>query len=140
MATSKLLKPTNVTISIPGFTDQPDQRVNSNCIDKEADAINELSDKIGTLQKKLIHKTLYKTVVTGTSAYLLGGVNVYLGQFSVSSDMPSGAQLVSYIAGGSAGASVQRCFIERSAEKSFFLWGSSGQSYSVTIEIWYFEP
>ena len=46
MATSKLLKPTNVTISIPEFTDQPDQRVNSNCIDKEADAINTLSEQI----------------------------------------------------------------------------------------------
>ena len=50
MATSKLLKPTNVTISIPAFTDQPDQRVNSNCIDKEADAINSLSDQIGALK------------------------------------------------------------------------------------------
>lgn len=46
MATSKLLKPTNVTISIPEFTDQPDQRVNSNCIDKEADAINALSEQL----------------------------------------------------------------------------------------------
>ena len=46
MATSKLLKPTNVTISIPEFTDQPDQRVNSNCIDKEADAINSLSEQM----------------------------------------------------------------------------------------------
>lgn len=50
MATSKLLKPTNVTISIPEFTDQPDQRVNSNCIDKEADAINSLSEQIGNLE------------------------------------------------------------------------------------------
>ena len=40
MATSKTLTPTNVTIQIPAFTDQPDQRVNSNCIDKEADAID----------------------------------------------------------------------------------------------------
>ena len=46
MATSKLLKPTNVTISIPEFTDQPDQRVNSNGLDKEADAINALSEQI----------------------------------------------------------------------------------------------
>jgi len=46
MAT-KTLKPTNVTISIPEFTDQPDQRVNSNCIDKEADAINALSEQMG---------------------------------------------------------------------------------------------
>lgn len=43
MATNKTLTPTNVTIQIPEFTDQPDQRVNSNCIDKEADAINALN-------------------------------------------------------------------------------------------------
>lgn len=52
MATSKLLKPTNVTISIPEFTDQPDQRVNSNCIDKEADAINTLSEHLTNFLKK----------------------------------------------------------------------------------------
>lgn len=46
MATSKTLTPTNVTIQIPEFTDQPDQRVNSNCIDKEADAINALNGKL----------------------------------------------------------------------------------------------
>jgi len=46
MATSKTLTPTNVTIQIPAFADKPDQRVNSNCIDKEADAINALSDQI----------------------------------------------------------------------------------------------
>lgn len=49
MATSKTLTPTNVTIQIPDFTDQPDQRVNSNCIDKEADAINALNGKISDL-------------------------------------------------------------------------------------------
>ena len=46
MATSKTLTPTNVTIQIPEFTDQPDQRVNSNCLDKEADAINALNTQI----------------------------------------------------------------------------------------------
>ena len=40
MATSKTLKPTGVSISIPAFTDAPDQRVTSNCIDKLADAVN----------------------------------------------------------------------------------------------------
>ena len=49
MATSKTLTPTNVTIQIPEFTDQPDQRVNSNCIDKEADAINALNNNISTI-------------------------------------------------------------------------------------------
>lgn len=48
MAITKTLRPTNVTISIPDFTDQPDQRVNSNCIDKEADAINTLSEHLTT--------------------------------------------------------------------------------------------
>ena len=47
MATSKLIKPTNVTVSIPEFTDQPDQRVNSDCIDKTIDGVNSLNDQIG---------------------------------------------------------------------------------------------
>ena len=33
MATNKTITPTNVTVSVPAFTDQPDQRVNSNCIE-----------------------------------------------------------------------------------------------------------
>lgn len=63
MATSKLLKPTNVTISIPEFTDQPDQRVNSNCIDKEADAINSLNDQIVT---EYTDTASFATGITGT--------------------------------------------------------------------------
>lgn len=46
MATSKTLTPTNVTISIPAMTDSPDASVFSNCVDKEADAINALNSKI----------------------------------------------------------------------------------------------
>lgn len=46
MATSKTLSPTNVTISIPAMGDQPDASVFSNCIDKEADAINTLNSQI----------------------------------------------------------------------------------------------
>ena len=62
MATSKTLTPTNVTIQIPEFTDQPDQRVNSNCIDKEADAINALNTQIANKVKAV---TLEKTVNSG---------------------------------------------------------------------------
>lgn len=58
MATSKLLKPTNVTIQIPEFTDQPDQRVNSNCLDKEADAINALNDQAEGTQTRFKYYTL----------------------------------------------------------------------------------
>lgn len=60
MATSKLLKPTNVTISIPEFTDQPDQRVNSNGLDKEADAINALSEQITQLEERPEDEILYQ--------------------------------------------------------------------------------
>lgn len=55
MATSKTLTPTGVTIQIPEFTDQPDQRVNSNCIDKEADAINALNSKFITISSGSLH-------------------------------------------------------------------------------------
>lgn len=48
MATSKTLNPTNVSISIPALGDAPDASVFSNCIDKEADAINALNSQITT--------------------------------------------------------------------------------------------
>ena len=51
MATSKTLAPTNVTISIPAMTDQPDASVFSNCVDKEADAINALNSNINNIVK-----------------------------------------------------------------------------------------
>lgn len=61
MATSKTLTPTNVTISIPEMTDRPDQSVNSNCIDKEADAINALNSKTPSI------KVITDTVTVNTS-------------------------------------------------------------------------
>ena len=48
MATSKTLAPTNVTISIPAMADAPDASVFSNCVDKEADAINALNSQKGS--------------------------------------------------------------------------------------------
>ena len=72
MATSKTLSPTGVTIQIPAFTDQPDQRVNSNCIDKEADAINALNDQIA-------NKTtwqLIKANITNDETQALSGKSV----------------------------------------------------------------
>ena len=65
MATSKTLTPTNVTIQIPEFTDQPDQRVNSNCLDKEADAINALNTQI-TLCTKQVYSNYSATAKTHT--------------------------------------------------------------------------
>lgn len=71
MATSKLLKPTNVTISIPEFTDQPDQRVNSNCIDKLADAVNSNSDHIETINTKNSSSWFNSSYVSSGGATLI---------------------------------------------------------------------
>ena len=51
MATSKTLTPTNTTISIPAMSDRPNQSVNSNCIDKEADAINKLDGDLSFFKR-----------------------------------------------------------------------------------------
>ena len=55
MATSKTLAPTNVTISIPAMTDQPNASVLANCADKEADAINALNSQIGRCAMAITH-------------------------------------------------------------------------------------
>ena len=55
MATSKTLTPTNVTISIPAMTDSPDASVFSNCVDKEADAINSLNSKISKIKTEDVY-------------------------------------------------------------------------------------
>ena len=49
MATNKTLTPTNVTIAIPAMADKPDASVLSNCVDKEADAINALNSNISDM-------------------------------------------------------------------------------------------
>jgi hypothetical protein len=70
MATSKLLKPTNVTISIPAGTDVPDQSVASNCLDKEADAINALSDQIARFSPTSYDTLLNSSIaVSGDSSW-----------------------------------------------------------------------
>ena len=74
MATSKTLTPTNVTISIPEFTDQPDQRVNSNCIDKLGDAVNTLNSKIekdwGTVTNSWLVSAEQGDSAGATAAYM----------------------------------------------------------------------
>lgn len=58
MATSKTLAPTNVTISIPAMTDAPNASVISNCLDKEADAINALNSQLANGIVKCGSKTI----------------------------------------------------------------------------------
>ena len=80
MATSKTLTPTNVTISIPDFTDRPDQRVTNNCIDKEADAINALNGKITNVTSV--------SLATGLTLYKLGNMRIISG-VNGSGEIPS---------------------------------------------------
>ena len=87
MATSKLLKPTNVTISIPEFTDQPDQRVNSNCIDKEADAINTLSDQTVPVSGTLTSQNV--TLSNETTLYKVGHIVIFQLVYKPTTDIPA---------------------------------------------------
>ena len=72
MATSKLIKPTNETVSIPDFTDRPDQRGNSNCIDKIIDGVNLLNDQIATKAKAPVRVYDIGRVATSTSLTYTG--------------------------------------------------------------------
>ena len=67
MATSKTLTPTNVVIQIPDFTEKPDQRVNSNCIDKIADAVNTLNSKITNMDTEDLLANFEGTTSTSVS-------------------------------------------------------------------------
>jgi len=68
MATSKTLTPTNETISIPAMTDQPDASVFSNCVDKEADAINALNSQLTSVSSGSLHDIVKTGVYFLTSA------------------------------------------------------------------------
>ena len=81
MATSKTLTPTNVTIQIPEFTDQPDQRVNSNCIDKEADAINALNNNITPLTTSKAWSDFTKPTLSNGTHYGDGCHYIKIGCF-----------------------------------------------------------
>ena len=91
MATSKTLNPTNVTISIPEMTDSPNASVFSNCVDKEADAINEIAANIGGI-KYLYSASATNHVInvpSGSQHLVIIGCNnvecFYIGYIAVSS-------------------------------------------------------
>ena len=79
MATSKTLTPTNVTISIPEMTDSPDASVFSNCVDKEADAINSLNSNKLQIDSafQTIDKTRIKSVVGAAVVEGTGSTNLF---------------------------------------------------------------
>lgn len=105
MATSKTLAPTNVTISIPAMTDQPDASVFSNCVDKEADAINALnSNKQNKVQTANVSGTTDST----------GDINV---QLSANSYIPVAFK----VTGGNMPTTAPRMFFQTSQGTGWFI-------------------
>lgn len=65
-ATTKTLTPTNQTISIPAFTDKPDNRLQTDSTSKLADAVNALNSKMANhLEIKYISATDTSSVKNG---------------------------------------------------------------------------
>ena len=50
MATTKTLTPTNQVITIPDFTDKPDNRLQADSAGKLADAVNQLNNNMSILE------------------------------------------------------------------------------------------
>lgn len=73
-ATTKTLTPTNQTISIPAFTDKPDNRLQTDSTGKLADAVNALSEQIMNLGGGKIYgqSTNTVTIPVPTSGYYTG--------------------------------------------------------------------
>ena len=97
MATSKTLAPTNVTISIPAMTDQPNASVLANCADKEADAINALNSQ---LVKDFGSKTVSdfeSALVTLGNSLGAGGVAHFTVAFSNASGVFTAASYVGFV-------------------------------------------
>ena len=78
MATNKTLNPTGVTIAIPAMADKPDASVFSNCIDKEADAINTLNSNIPKIKSVYFNTSTadqtIKIVTNGIVALFIFGI------------------------------------------------------------------
>ena len=79
MATSKTLAPTNGTISIPAVADAPDASVFSNCVDKEADAINALNSQLVPTYSSV---TLASGITGNVTIMRMGKLRVLTGYFN----------------------------------------------------------
>ena len=68
-ATTKTLTPTNETISIPAFTDKPDNRLQTDSTGKLADAVNALSEQIAQIiaANAGSHNSIYRGKYLGSA-------------------------------------------------------------------------
>ena len=129
MANSKTLAPTNVTISIPAMADAPDASVFSNCVDKEADAINALNSQ---LKLKRITKTYTNLTLPSTDNPYVQ-IDDYNGL-----GVNTGYYLVSMIIRGWSNTHVGNMSLVKSSNGSeFYVLGSSGGNIG-TITVEYF--
>lgn len=129
MATSKTLAPTNVTISIPAMTDAPNASVISNCLDKEADAINTLNSQTTQVVIPTFNNGSY-----GTADLFICAVGrvVTLNGYFVFTNAPTGEVTIGNIANYRPSASVRvPCALADAAWSApalmaYFTVGSSG--------------
>ena len=110
MATSKTLAPTNVTISIPAMTDQPNASVLANCADKEADAINALNSQLANLPNVAYtaisgaNQSAFETSLTAAFSYIpTNGVRVCPAIASYSGSITAGSQAIAFLSKPSSG-------------------------------------
>ena len=92
MATSKTLKPTNTTVSIPAMTDRPNQSVNSNTMSAEADAINNLYDNAGQYS----HTSNTNSIPNNTNLNTLTTPGMYYSNNVTTTNKPSSFSTVNY--------------------------------------------
>lgn len=130
MATSKTLNPTNVSISIPALGDAPDASVFSNCIDKEADAINTLNSQIVSLLESVKAITKQSQSSTTITFTFTGNRYTALVFRTDNSSGASGIYALHYKKGGVQGVSV---IIGNSTTPTI---DSSTGTISVTVNSW----
>ena len=98
MATSKTLAPTNVTISIPAMTDAPNAAVISNCLDKEADAINALNSQIAEAYGNIATNIDYQKTGHVVTVYINGATISNASSWTELATLPEAIQGLRYSA------------------------------------------
>ena len=134
MATNKTLNPTGVTIAIPAMADKPDASVFSNCIDKEADAINTLNSNFTTpikLNPSVVNNNI--TIVEDNS-YLIGKMAFVAIRMTVTGDIPTNSVFIEgfpLLKGSSLGSGSSAMGV--SSNKKRFSMSANGQLMTAEI-------
>lgn len=98
MATNKTINPTNQTVSIPAFTDQPDIRVITNDIDKTIDGVNTNYTAINNVQDGLAivaNGNTHAAITSGQFVYVKNHSTLNDGLYVASANIAANATLSS---------------------------------------------